>query len=74
MPKNKKGIIIAKGKFRVGECDDYIMVSTDKVSEDKMEDNLAALNGKEGKLLFRPKSQPWFKVFIRRWGRKWDMP
>jgi len=55
MPKNKKGIIIAKGKFRVGECDDYIMPYTDEVDEDEMEERLAALKDKEGELVFVPK-------------------
>lgn len=52
MPKNKKEIIIAKGKFRVGERDDYIIPYTDEVDEEEMEDRLAALNGEEGELVF----------------------
>ena len=54
MPKKK--IIIAEGKFRVGEPWHFTMSYTEEISEEEMEDKLAALNGKKGTLIFVPDS------------------
>ena len=55
MAGNKNEIVIAEGKFKVGEGWDYTMPYTEKVDEDEMEDRLVALNGQEGELVFRRK-------------------
>lgn len=50
MAKEQK--IIAEGEFKMGDSWDYTMLSTKEVNSSEMEDRLAALHGKKGKLIF----------------------
>ncbi|MDP2864281.1 MAG: hypothetical protein Q8N73_01310 [bacterium] len=52
----KKEKIIAEGEFKIGISWDYTMLYTKEIDSAEMEDRLAALHGKKGKLIFVEKS------------------